>query len=45
MERWREIATEIPASAPAIMAGLQKLNSYLDQAQEVPAYSVAMGKS
>jgi hypothetical protein len=44
MERWREIALEIPAASPMIRAGLSKLERYQDQTEEVPAYVVAMGK-
>jgi hypothetical protein len=44
MERWREIAIEIPAASSMIRAGLTKLGRYQDQTEEVPAYVVAMGK-
>ena len=36
---------EIPQTAPAIMAGLRKLNDYRHEAEDVPAYFVAMGES
>jgi hypothetical protein len=45
LERWDEVAMELPAAGPAIRTGMQKLTDYLDQTQDIPAYAVAMGRS
>jgi hypothetical protein len=44
MARWEEIADEIPETKEVITAGLDKLRTYQNRTNDVPAYVVAMGE-
>jgi hypothetical protein len=43
MERWEELAQDNPRWAAVIQPGLDKLNDYSTDLDEVPAYTIAMG--
>ena len=43
--RWKQHCDENPEFADVIDAGLDKLDEYYNYAQEVPANTIAMGKS